>query len=67
MKWRIECQTCQKAKCIGYGMCFPCDEDTCMYQGFENYATTQPDNLNASTTSISSTLNIHSGDKYHGI
>ena len=39
MKWRIECQTCQRAKCYGYGVCFACDDyDECKYEPFVNSA-----------------------------
>lgn len=40
MKWRLECQHCQRAKCYEYGLCFPCDEDECKYKPFINSATT---------------------------
>ena len=36
MKWRLECQTCQRAKCYGYGMCCACDEDECKYKPYVN-------------------------------
>ena len=40
-KWRWECQTCQKAKgCCGSGLCFPCLDDECKYEAFQNFATT---------------------------
>ena len=40
-KWRWECQTCQKAKaCPGSGLCFPCLDDECKYEPFQNFATT---------------------------
>lgn len=40
MKWRLECQTCQRAKCHGYGVVFACDEDECKYKPFVNSAST---------------------------
>lgn len=40
MRWRLECQHCQKAKCLGYGMCFACDESECHYEPFINTAST---------------------------
>lgn len=36
MKWRLECQSCQRAKCYGYGVCFACDESECNYKPFAN-------------------------------
>ena len=40
-KWKWECQTCQKAKaCPGNGLCFPCLDDECKYEPFQNFATT---------------------------
>lgn len=39
--WKWECQTCQKAKaCHGSGLCFPCLDDECKYEPFQNFATT---------------------------
>lgn len=38
--WRLECQTCQKARaCHGIGICFPCLDDECKYEPFQNFAT----------------------------
>lgn len=40
-KWKWECQTCQKARsCYGSGLCFPCLDDECKYEAFQNFATT---------------------------
>lgn len=38
MKWKIECQSCQRAKCYGYGMCFACDETECKYKPYVSTA-----------------------------
>ncbi len=40
MRWRFECQTCQRAKCYGYGICFACDENECKYKPFVNTIST---------------------------
>lgn len=40
MKWRLECQSCQRAKCYGYGVCFACDEDECNHKPFINTVST---------------------------
>lgn len=41
MNWRLECQTCAKAKRYGcYGCVLPCDDDKCEQEGFQNSATT---------------------------
>lgn len=38
--WKWECQTCQKATaCPGSGICFPCLDDKCEYEPFQNFAT----------------------------
>ena len=40
MNWRIECQTCAKAQGVGCGgVCIPCNDDTCIPKGFNNFAT----------------------------
>ena len=39
--WKWECQTCAKARsCPGSGICFPCLDDKCEYEPFQNFATT---------------------------
>lgn len=45
-KWNFNCQTCKKAKCYGYGMCFACDNSECNYEPFP------PNTASSSTISI---------------
>ena len=41
VNWKLECQTCAKAKCdYGWGLVLPCDEDKCEPEAFKNTATT---------------------------
>ena len=39
-KWRLECQTCQKAKLIDYPMVAACDDKECNYKPFKNNVST---------------------------
>lgn len=39
MKWRLECQSCQHANIISYGMCLACDKDQCEYLPYQTTAT----------------------------
>lgn len=41
MRWCLDCQTCQKAKCYQYGVCFPCNDDECHYTPFQNTVSSQ--------------------------
>ena len=42
MNWRWECQTCAKAQGVGCGgVCISCNDDTCIPEGYYNFATSQ--------------------------
>ena len=46
MKWKIECQTCSKAKRFDdWGIVFPCEDDECKPEGFHNTATTSTSSI----------------------
>lgn len=55
MRWRLECQSCQRAKCYGYGVCFACDEDECNYKPFVNTVSTTTTPITDTTTYVSDT------------
>ena len=35
MNWRLECQTCKRSKCLGYGTHMSCDNLECNYKPYK--------------------------------
>ena len=42
--WNIKCQTCRKSGCLGYGVCFACNEPQCNYEPQPTSTTTSTNN-----------------------
>ena len=62
--WRWECQTCQKAKAYpGSGICFPCLDDECKYEPFQNFATTSTKYPSSELTYYTSNTTELKGEK----